>query len=174
MMRLPKGSTSDRTQFGILEITRDTNGKPTAVHLNGQALMPMAREGERWVWRWKSLFVVKIDSNRFQSLNEALLWKRLKPEDRKFFAATLYLGRGFVLQRFRAFTRIGHARNIDRQAARLIVARLVQEYKIEDMYSGDRQWGVTRQKSPVIHDYGVHIHPEVIAEKEALGLGRWA
>jgi len=167
MCWLPKGSTSERTPYGIVVIERDGQTHIKAVFVNGVHCEAISVRSNRRVFKVpRRGIVVKVDRYENQCEVEGRLYgEHLEKEDRKHFAATLYWGRGFNIQKFVTFTRAPENGTTPQGK---IVDRLQEKYGLSDIYgSGScRQWGITSQGKLVIHDYGFSAKVRCVYEGE--------
>lgn len=119
-------------------------------------------------------YVVKIDKTA-QNWKEWRAWtRRIKPEDRRYFAPVLAFGgagdkielareqaRGFVCPSWLVQPRIRFRPGPPSQEAREKVAALAEKYGLDDLIvEGShpiyvRNWGVSRDGTPVIFDYAL-------------------
>lgn len=164
---IPIGTTCERTKYGIVMIVRqyievkhdgwvERRIKVHGVFLNDRPLILVSEHTNRSVWRHRHRIVVKVDRffNERQGESEYHLFKHMQAQDRKFFAATLYAGDGFSIQ---AYVKLHAADPYGKhRIAALDLRKVVDRYGIGDIspeYNG-RQWGITQQGRPIIHDYG--------------------
>jgi len=153
------GSTSERTPYGILTIERKGPREVKSVTLDGKPLELLSNNSDRSVWRYRKRFVVKVDRYGWQGRTEAHVYAHLSKQDRRLFAATLYLGYAFVIQRYLGDKwRRASMHNHDDQAVARLIESVTGKYNIGDM-CGVRQWAITTtrkgKEKPVIHDYGI-------------------
>lgn len=154
----PLGSTCERTPWGVVTILRNRIKYPgasaeiRAVFLGRHRLRVISDETSRLVVAHAKKFVVKVDRSGNQALGEARIYRALLPQDRRYFAATLYAGAWFTIQRYVNFTRADTAKH---HAICEKVEEVCKRYRLWDIsgYS-TRQWGITNQGQPIIHDYG--------------------
>ena len=154
----PLGSTCERTPWGVVTIYRKRIRYPgasadiKAVFLGRQRLKVLSDETSRLVVLYAKKFVIKVDRSGNQAFGEATVFNALAPGDRRYFAATLYAGHWFTIQRYVKFKRANTVRD---HAICMLVEEVCQKYKLWDISGfSTRQWGITTQGQPVIHDYG--------------------
>lgn len=122
-------------------------------------------------------YVVKIDKTA-QNWKEWRTWtRRIKPEDRPFFAPVLAFGgagdkleldrerrEGFLCPSWLIQPRIRFRTGRISKANHAKVAELAARYGLDDLLTGDessgqphyvRNWGVSRDGTPVIFDYAL-------------------
>lgn len=147
--KLPKGSTSERTKYGLLVIEREGYHNVLNVTLNGKQLTLISDESARSVWALRNRIVVKVDRTYMQAIVESYLWERFKDEDKQYFVPILASGHGWVIQPFIDFK---HIEGFFSTPHHVVMGRLEKQYGLFDL--GVRQLGLDKKGRMKIHDYG--------------------